>query len=519
MCDDLYAAGSSAITPPLYAYNHVGTAAPCGVSGASSASVTGLAFYQASAADLIAYPAKYDGALFFVDYSRKCLVALLAGGGGVPDPSTMEVVATGLGSPVDLVTGPHGDLYYPDLDGGRIVRIRYVARPVAVGTATPSAFLAPGTVTLDASASRDPDPGASLVAWKWDLDHDGAFDGPADLSGATVDWPVSAPAVYPITLQVTSSNGLSDTAELVVDAANDPPVPVIESTDGDGWSVGDTVHFSGSATDAQDGVLGAAALTWDLLMHHCRDADCHTHIVESFDRVASGSFIAPDHEYPSHLELRLTATDSKGVTGQTSVMLDPQTTTISLNSLPAGLPLLVDGSAKNSPSTTTLIRGGATTVSAPEAQTVAGSRYRFSTWNDSPERTRDLIVTEPVSLTATYVPDAGDTCATASPVATGAWASDRPSGGGDEDWFRFTLGSKVRTIVTLGNLPVNARLELYKTCGTTRLAVSDRAGVTFEEITQVLAAGTYRVRVSMPSDDWSASHTASGPGPSPHALP
>ena len=44
------------------------------------------------------------------------------------------------------------------------------------------------TVTLDASGSTDPDVEAGLVAWEWDLDDDGVFDGPGDASGKVVQW-------------------------------------------------------------------------------------------------------------------------------------------------------------------------------------------------------------------------------------------------------------------------------------------------------------------------------------------
>ena len=36
--------------------------------------------------------------------------------------------------------------------------------------------------------------------------------------------------------------------------------------------------------------------------------------MQSFNGVASGTFPAPDHEYPSYLELELKATDSGGLT-------------------------------------------------------------------------------------------------------------------------------------------------------------------------------------------------------------
>ena len=74
--------------------------------------------------------------------------------------------------------------------------------------------------------------------------------------------------------------------------------------------MGDTIVFSGGATDPQQGTLPASALSWALMLHHCSSpANCHQHPIQNYTGVASGSFIAPDHEYPSYLELSLTATD------------------------------------------------------------------------------------------------------------------------------------------------------------------------------------------------------------------
>ena len=50
--------------------------------------------------------------------------------------------------------------------------------------------------------------------------------------------------------------------------------------------------------------MPASALTWDVILEHCPDS-CHEHSVQTFDGVASGSFPAPDHEYPSYLRLVL----------------------------------------------------------------------------------------------------------------------------------------------------------------------------------------------------------------------
>ena len=71
-------------------------------------------------------------------------------------------------------------------------------------------------------------------------------------------------------------------------------------------------------------------------MQHC-PSNCHTHAVQTFAGVAGGSFTAPDHEYPSYLELELTATDSGGLTDTKTIRLDPRTVTLTFSSIPGGL--------------------------------------------------------------------------------------------------------------------------------------------------------------------------------------
>lgn len=90
--------------------------------------------------------------------------------------------------------------------------------------------------------------------------------------------------------------------------------------------------------------------------------------------------------------------------------------------------------------------------------------------------------------------DTADSCGTATPIATStAWTSDMLATG-DRDWYRFTLSARRRVIITLGDLPANARLDLYKACSN-HLAGSDRPGQGFEELVRMLNPGAYRVRV------------------------
>ena len=244
------------------------------------------------------------------------------------------------------------------------------------------------------------------------------------------------------------------------------------------WSVGDEVPFSGSATDQEDGNLAPAALDWSVVVLHCVESTCHEHPLNTFNGVAAGSFSGPDHEYPSHLELRLTATDSHGTSATTSIELQPATTTLGVASVPAGVPIAVGGVEAPAPTQTTLIHGGTTSVSAPAVSMHGASRYRFGAWDDGLGATHDVTVTDPATRTATYVPDAPDTCASARTVTPGGWVSERASGGGDVDWFRFTVPATRRVVVTLGDLPVNAAIDLYGGCST-RLKTGDQAGTRF----------------------------------------
>ena len=67
-------------------------------------------------------------------------------------------------------------------------------------------------------------------------------------------------------------------------------------------------------------------------------SSCHTHHVVDYAG-NSGTFTAPDHEYPSHLELTATATDADGLRTTKTVRLDPSTVDLTLDSSPAGMRL------------------------------------------------------------------------------------------------------------------------------------------------------------------------------------
>ena len=104
---------------------------------AGTSSVSGFAFYTTGA-----YPSILQGALFFTDWARHCIWAMLPGPTGIPDPAFVVPFASRLsGGAVNLERGPGGDIFYVDYDTGRIQRISYFGAnqpPIARVTATPA---------------------------------------------------------------------------------------------------------------------------------------------------------------------------------------------------------------------------------------------------------------------------------------------------------------------------------------------------------------------------------------------
>jgi hypothetical protein len=156
--------------------------------------------------------------------------------------------------------------------------------------------------------------------------------------------------------------------------------------------VGDTIDFSGHASDPEDGAIAPSGLRWSVIMNHCSPlGGCHQHQIQDFVGVEGGSFVAPDHEYPSYLELRLTATDASGLEDTQSRRLDPQTVNLTFASSPAGLQLVHGSAAATAPFTRTVIIGSTNTMSAPSPQTLGSATHQFQSWSDGGGRTHTIV--------------------------------------------------------------------------------------------------------------------------------
>ncbi len=413
MCQELYDR-PELITPPVLSY---GRGVPV-VDGEGcldgNQSISGLAFYPGDGN----YPSAYDGALFFADYSRECIWVLFPGGDGTPDPGNRANFVTAAEGPVHLVIGPGGDLYYVALNAGTVRRVRYFSGnepPIAHISASPTNGQAPLTVQFDASQSSDPD--GDPLRYEWDLDGDGAFD---DGTGVTIQHTYAVSGPRNAAVRVIDTSDESSQASILISVSNSPPSATItHPAAGTTWRVGETIMLAATGVDAEDGDLAPAAFTWTVVMQHC-PSDCHSHVIEEIVGTATASFVAPDHDYPSHLEIRVRATDAGGLTAERVLELHPQTTTFQFTSEPTGLELVIGSFSIVTPFEFTLITGSTTTISAATPQTFNDTEYVFQSWSDGGERSHGISADgQSRTLHAAFAPAATPTSTpTETPVAT-----------------------------------------------------------------------------------------------------
>jgi glucose/arabinose dehydrogenase len=415
LCESLYTPGGTT-TGPYYQYDH--HAQPVATDGCPTggSAISGLAF---TAGDN--FPPAYDGALFFADYSRKCIWVMRdTDHDGIPEPAHIERFHPNSGFPVDLQFGPDGSLYYVDILDGQIRKVTYNG-PKAVISATPTSGDAPLLVQFGASGTTDPDDQFSALSFAWDLDGDGAYD---DSTDAAPTWTYTHAGTYTAGLQVTDPAGNQSIDTVQINASNGAPVPAIDAPTGTlHWSVGDQISVHGSATDPEDGVLAPEKLNWSIVMLHCPPgpAGCHQHFFGGFTGTDHGSFIAPDHDYPSSLIFELTATDSGNRSTTTSVTIDPKTAQVILNSNPQGAEMTLDLASQAAPLEQTVIYGSSHSVgAAPDAVGVP-----WASWSDGGERLHQITANgASTTLTATYLAPPTDPTDPTDPTPTDPTPTD-----------------------------------------------------------------------------------------------
>ena len=345
---------TSGMTNPIYQYP-------------SSCAITGGAFYRSSQ-----FPAEYNGDYFFADYCSNFVKRLRPN-------NTVSNWGTAFGAPVDLRVGPDGMLYVLEYNGS-VKSIRYLGTganrpPVASPTANPTSGSTPLTVSFNGSGSSDPD--GDPLAYSWDF---------GDSSASTQVSPshtYTTAGTYTARLTVSDGRGGTNSATISISAGNSSPTGTITApAQGTTYQAGETITAIGTGTDPQDGTLAASAFSWTVVFHH----DAHTHpFLGPTTGTRTITFQIPTTGETSTnvwYRIRLTVTDSGGLSNTTTRDITPRVGTLRLRTMPTGLGVLVDGAPQMTPYTFSSVVGMRREIGVTTPQTVNGRTYVFDTWSD-----------------------------------------------------------------------------------------------------------------------------------------
>ena len=414
VCEHLYGTPGSTATPFFY-YDHakgVTPEDPC--TTAFGSAIAGLDFYEGER-----LPSAYKGALFFSDPIRQCIYVMFPGAAGRPDPATTVPFLTsgGVYAGVDIQEGPEGNLYYAKLfdeefnpGSGSIHRVLYSS-----GNHPPIARLkvdhewSEGDLTALFDATESSDADGEALGYEWDPQGDGTYEAPTAVGTKTLTF--TGLANHTVAVKVRDTHGATSVDRITVYPHDTPPKPEILSPEESGsepgkakpqWHVGEQIHFEGAAEDAQDGTLPPTSLDWSSHLYHCPSTSCHVHPLQAFPAVASGTLTAPAHDLPSHIELILTATDSRGLTATKKIDLYPREVGLTIGSNPAGLTLTAGLLTQPAPFELRAIEDAQITLSAPSTAQLGGTTYAFSGWSDGGARVHTILANASASYTADY---------------------------------------------------------------------------------------------------------------------
>ena len=371
--------GDAQTTSPIYAYE-IGDE----VGGSACRCITGGTFVPAST-----WPSSYENSYLFGDYTCGVMFKLTKQANGSWTRSTF---ATGFGgsSIVHMAFGPgpsgQQSLFYTSFNGSKVARIDPPAStnkpPVAVVSASPLYGPTPLAVTFDGSDSADPDSGDGISKYIWSFG-DGTPDKTTTAPTVTHTYASAGKFTAKLTVEDSKTPPKQGATTIELQPGNTPPKLTITSPSPDlQYVVGSHVLFKVTATDAQDGNVPAASITWDVKKVH----DDHTHPFQSgtgtsIDVVPDGPEPDPDAANLSHLRATVSATDSKGLVGTASLEIWPHKVPLAFKTVPAGLKVKVEAATLTSPAEITAWEGWDVHVVAP-TQVVGGKTYVFDSWSD-----------------------------------------------------------------------------------------------------------------------------------------
>ncbi|GAA1023351.1 glycosyl hydrolase [Acrocarpospora pleiomorpha] len=482
--------------------------------GGGSESPMGGPVYRYNAANTSAtkFPQSFDGQFFAAEFGRGWIKPIHLNADG--SPGTIDTFPWNGKQVMDSAFGPDGALYVLDYGTGyfngdansALYRYDYVAggnrAPTAVAGANRTSGTAPLAVTFSSAGSSDPEGGALTYSW--------AFGDGTTSTAANPTKTYTANGTYTATLTVRDPQGATGTANVVISVGNTAPTVTINlPSSGQLVSFGDSVPWSVTVTDPEDGTITCSRVTMAYVLGH----DQHAHQITS-QTGCSGTITVPvdgEHDDAANIFPIFDAsyTDNGGLNVHAQNILQPRKRQAEHFKTSSGVSLITKTTAEGGRTVGDIHNGdwiqfdpynlnNATSFTARVSSAGTGGTLQFRTGS----------ATGPVIGQATVAPTGGwETFANVTGTITGAPAGTTSlyvtfagTGTGalfDVDSFTFTTGSAPGgngRITGLGGKCLDVRgaatadgtqIQIY-TCNNTAAQTWTRTGQTFRALGKCL---------------------------------
>lgn len=358
------------------------------------------------------FPAPWRDSLFYADCASRWIRALHFDQSGnvsgeslfEPEPASGAVVDMCVAADGALLVATYGVGAAGQYEAARVWRYDYAppganAAPTARFSVSPASGPAPLFVSFDARASSDPDNPLEVLEYLWDWGDGGTGSGAQASHTYTLEGPRTA------RLRVRDSHGAVGIAEVQILVGQPPTVHIAGPANGTSFRAGETISWSATASDAQDGALPDAALRSTVALLHNE----HEHPFAGPLVGGSGSFTVPDTGHTPEgvrYAVRVSAVDSSGLVSSAAVELVPRTAPVRIETQPAGISFSVDDDLHQGPHQWTSLEAFQHLLQMPRYVVQQGVALKFDRWTDGSAGAKRLLVVPPqgATLRAVYVP-------------------------------------------------------------------------------------------------------------------
>ncbi|MFD7898077.1 carbohydrate-binding protein [Streptomyces sp. NPDC059743] len=293
----------------------------------------------------VKFPQSLNGYFFAAEYGRKWIKPIEVKADGTP--GVIESFPWTGTQVMDQAFGPDGALYVLDYGTGAnnqaLYRIEYIGgsnrNPIAAAAADKTSGAVPLTVAFSSAGSSDPEGKALTYSWN--------FGDGTTSTAANPSHTYTTAGTFRPTLTVRDPEGLTGTASLVVTAGNTAPtVNLTGPKDGELFSFGDTVPFSVTVSDPEDGAIDCAKVKVTYLLGH----DEHRHAITSKNGCTGTIAVPTDGEHDSAANIYgvfdAEYTDGAGLTTHSARVLQPRHRQAEHFSAQSGIQVAAHGTAE-----------------------------------------------------------------------------------------------------------------------------------------------------------------------------